>query len=345
MTTQNQLHLVPVRIDTVPAHPREADVTIGVGESVGDALRRITLDQFDIMIPALLHPEDIDREIHEARKAMKRTRALLRLVRDEIGYDVYRNENVVLRDVSRHLAPVRDSDVLLRTLASIKEIFGPSVSPHAFVSTRSYLRLEHRRLRTTVVADRQLMTDLATTLNAARARFSGRSSLGSTNAGPRIRNDFPAIRGGLRRVHRRGRRGFERAVRTPDPETLHEWRKRVKYLQYQIETVSPLWPDLLDAYGDRLATLAETLGTEHDFSVLRSVVTERPNACPDPRERSTLVALIDHHTPLLRNEAFTLGTTIYDERTEAFVDRMESYWRAARQTPAGPGEGVRRTTA
>lgn len=340
MTTQNQLHLVPVTIDTVPAHPREVDVTIGGDESLSDALRRIALDQFDIMIPALLHPDDIDRGIHEARKAMKRTRALLRLVRDEIGYDVYRNENVVLRDVSRHLAPVRDSNVLLRTLASIKEIFGPSVSSHAFVSTRSYLRLEHRRLRTTVVDDRQLMTDLATTLNAARARFSGRGALGSQNAGSQIRDDFRAIRGGLRRVHGRGRGGFERAMRTPDPESLHEWRKRVKYLQYQVETLSPLWPELLEAYGARLATLGETLGTEHDFSVLRSVVMEKPDACPDPRERSTLVALIDHHTPHLRQEAFTLGTTIYDERTKPFIERMESYWHASRSTPGPSGDTV-----
>ncbi len=332
MTTHNQPHLVPVRIDTVPTHPRDADVTIGVHESLGDALHRITLDQFDIMIPALLHPDDIDRGIHEARKAMKRTRALLRLVRDEIGYDVYRNENVVLRDVSRHLAPVRDSDVLLRTLASIREIFGPSVSSHAFASTRSHLRLEHRRLRTTVVDDRQLMTDLATTLNAARARFSARGGPGMQGAGPKIRDDFRAIRGGLRRVHARGRHGFERATRTPDPETLHEWRKRVKYLQYQVETLSPLWPDLLGAYGARLATLGETLGTEHDFSVLRSVIIDQPDACPDPRERSTLVALIDHHTPHLRHEALTLGTTIYDERTKAFVERMESYWQASRPT-------------
>jgi CHAD domain-containing protein len=339
MTTQDQPHLVSVRIDTVPAHPREADVTIGIDESLGDALVRITLDQFDIMIPALLHPDDIDRGIHEARKAMKRTRALLRLVRDELGYDVYRNENVVLRDVSRNLAPVRDSDVLLRTLAAVKEIFGPSVSSHAFTSTRSYLRLEHRRLRTTVVDDRQLMTDLATTLNAARGRFSGRGGLGSQNAGPPIRDDFRAIRGGLRRVHRRGRRGFEQSMRAPEPEILHEWRKRVKYLQYQVESLSPLWPDLLDAYGDRLSTLAETLGTEHDFAVLRAVILDAPDACPDPRERSTLVALIDHHTPRLRHEAFTLGATIYDERTKAFVERMESYWHASRSTPAAPGLG------
>ena len=333
MTTQNPLHLVSVRIDTVQAHPHEADVTLGPDESLSSALVRITLDQFDIMIPALLHPDDIDRGIHEARKAMKRARALLRLVRDEIGYDVYRNENVVLRDVSRHLAPVRDSDVLLRTLASIKEIFGPSVSSHAFTSTRSYLRLEHRRLRTTVVDDRQLMTDLATTLNAARARFSGRGGLGSQGARPQIRDDFRAIRGGLRRVHGRGRRGFDRAMRSPDPETLHEWRKRVKYLQYQVETLSPLWPDLLHAYGTRLATLGETLGTEHDFAVLRGLISDKPESCPDPRERSTLIALIDHHTPRLRHEAFTLGATIYDERTKAFVERMESYWQASRSTP------------
>ena len=78
-----------------------------VDERIPGAIQRIASGQFDRMTHRLNDPDvDPDEAIHTARKAMKRLRGLLRLVRDEVGQSAYRNENAVLRDTSRRLAPV-----------------------------------------------------------------------------------------------------------------------------------------------------------------------------------------------------------------------------------------------
>ena len=43
----------------------------------------------------------VDEAVHTARKALKKTRATLRLVRDEIGEEVYQRENVAYREAGR----------------------------------------------------------------------------------------------------------------------------------------------------------------------------------------------------------------------------------------------------
>lgn len=56
----------------------------------------------------------MDDVAHDVRKRCKTVRALLRLIRDEVGKDVYRRENRALRDAARALSPVRDAAVLIQ---------------------------------------------------------------------------------------------------------------------------------------------------------------------------------------------------------------------------------------
>lgn len=328
MATNSQPHLVPVSFETTPTTPEYVGVQMGVDEPLADAMRRITMSQFDIAINGVAHAEDIDLGIHEARKALKRIRGLLRLVRDEIGYPVYRNENVVLRDIGRTLAPVRDSNVLVGTFENVDETYGAALSPTASGQITAFLHLNHRRLRASVVDDRQGMADLVVSLKASRSRFASHGSPSNPNPSTAIRDDFASISGGLARVHRRGRRAMKRSDTRRDTASLHEWRKRVKYLRYQTETLMPLWPDLVGAYAHRLDELGEVLGDEHDLAVLQSLLAD---SGPTSDEVTTVInLLIDHIREPLQERAFTLGRSIYTESTSAFVTRMDSYWAAAR---------------
>ena len=92
-------------------------------EPVPDEVRRVARGRIDHALDELRGDSDSTREeaVHEARKDMKKLRALLRLVRDELGDDVYRRENVSFRDAGRRLAGARDSQVLLETLAAVSD--------------------------------------------------------------------------------------------------------------------------------------------------------------------------------------------------------------------------------
>src|SRR5919201_4778965 len=95
------------------------------GEAMPDGLRRIARGRIDHAVDELRGETDSSAEeaVHEARKDMKKLRAVLRLARDELGDEVYRRENECFRDAGRRLSGVRDADVMLETLRGLKGDF------------------------------------------------------------------------------------------------------------------------------------------------------------------------------------------------------------------------------
>jgi len=90
-------------------------------ESADEDLIRIMNDQIDI---ALSHLEkesdnDFDESVHEVRKCIKRIRAVLRLVRDDIGKQKYRKENFFFRDINRNMSELRSINVNIETLVKL----------------------------------------------------------------------------------------------------------------------------------------------------------------------------------------------------------------------------------
>src|SRR5260370_31890223 len=64
-----------------------------------------------------------DDAVHDARKQLKKVRANLRLLREELGLRAYQRENAWAREAARPLTGVRDAKVLLETLAELAEHF------------------------------------------------------------------------------------------------------------------------------------------------------------------------------------------------------------------------------
>jgi len=60
--------------------------------------------------------EGMEMAVHEIRRTIKRFRAILRLIRDEIGYAAFYRENRFYRELSARLSPMRDEAVLRQTI-------------------------------------------------------------------------------------------------------------------------------------------------------------------------------------------------------------------------------------
>src|SRR5689334_3003714 len=85
------------------------------GQSPRKGLRRIVKKQIKAAQSELTvsRGKSRDESIHEARKAMKKVRAVLRLVRPHIDSATYRKANAALRDAARPLTQVRDARILI----------------------------------------------------------------------------------------------------------------------------------------------------------------------------------------------------------------------------------------
>jgi CHAD domain-containing protein len=267
-------------------------------EALPDGVRRIARGRIDHAIDAL---SDASEEgVHEARKDMKKLRALLRLVRGEVGGKVFRREADTFRDAARELSGVRDADVMLATLADLEERYDAETGPIRQA-------VEAHRLRTTGGGRQQAAKTAIAVLTEARERVDG---------WPLERDGFEALADGLERTYRRGRRDWRTAVKEPSTENLHQWRKRVKDLWYHCSILQETWKPVMTALADEAHELSDRLGDDHDLAVLL-----------DFGGAESLEPLIATRRAELQEEAFAYGTRLYADKPKAFVRRLEHWSR------------------
>lgn len=291
-------------------------------EPISEGIKRIILERLDRAINDLVDPSiDRDEGVHNSRKSFKRIRAALRLVRDEIGADIYKRENICIRDCSRLLAAARDSLVMVETLDALTDYYTQQLPPHAFAGVCEKLLDRYQIISQHVLYESKVIEQVAATLQEARERIIDL---------PIKCEDFSALNTGLQRVYRRGRRAMAKAYADPEAEAFHEWRKRVKYLWYHLDILEMLWPSLLDNLANELHQLSDYLGDDHDLAELRHILIENPRLFSDNRELLALVTLIDQRRSELEAAARPRGERIYFDKPQAFVNRITAYWEAWR---------------
>jgi CHAD domain-containing protein len=291
---------------------------ITLQESLGEALVRVADTELTVALAALESP-DLADGVHTARKAIKRTRAVLRMIRDRIPAATFREQNVMLRDAGRHLSAGRSAYVTARLAERLAAETGPGPGTAALLA-----RLESRW---ETIAGELRSGPVLPAVSAAVA--DAQSRISDWDAG-RIPDDFSAIAPGIRRVYRRGRSAMSAARRSLTTSSLHRWRTRVRYGRYQVECLHLMEPAVLDDLAADLAALAESLGEEHDLAELAAVLTPDGVGAADAA-RDTLLAAASAVRAERRTAAWQTGARIYDEAPAAFVGRLGRYWDSWRR--------------
>lgn len=252
-----------------------------------------------------------DTSVHEARKALKRARAALRLLRSRLGARAYRRENHTLRDAARPLSLLRDARILLDTLEELVS-GAPRRDRAALRRVVPELERHRRSVRKRCLEKDDPWKDVGKGLRAA-GRRAKRWKLGD--------HGWSVLGRGLEKTYRAGRQAFETASRARSAENLHEWRKQSKYLWHELQFLEPARPRALRKLADRTHELSDRLGKDHDLVVLR------------PRlRRKDLMAHVDRARGRLQEQALALGAQVYAETPPRFTKRIESYWRSWRRS-------------
>lgn len=294
--------------------------TLKPEESLSMGIKRIILEQIAQAIESLEDPPEGDRDegVHDARKRFKKIRAALRLVRDEIGEEVYKRENVCYRDAGRRLSAARDSYVQIETLDDLRSYFSDELAEDAFEEVRQRLMGRYERITRRILEQEEAMGEVVATLKTARRRV---ESL------PIEKEGVSAFSDGLKRVYKRGYKGLGRARDEPLGENFHEWRKRVKYLWYHTRILEPIWPEMLEVLADYVHDLSDYLGLEHDLYELRELLREESELTGNEETLQALLGLIERRRYLLHEAAWPVGERIYAELPSDFADRIGTYWR------------------
>ncbi|MCP4168710.1 MAG: CHAD domain-containing protein [Chloroflexi bacterium] len=309
--------------------PPSTSYRLDPAEALPVSLKRILLEQIDRAYWQLTVPHDHrDVAVHDARKCLKKTRAVLRLIRDEMDPEVYRRENIFCRDAARELSALRSSAVMAETLHALVERYRAELAPEEIEPVRAGLMAMHEHAWRELVDDGDVLTQLAAGVAQDRLRIQ--------NLLLEV-EDFSMLRRGLKRSYRRGYRSMQAAYADPSTENFHQWRKRVKYLRYQMRVLRPLWEGPMQSLCGELDALSDLLGREHDLAELYGVLVANPHIFHQESQINHLDLLITWYRFALQVEARALGLRIYAESPKAFVKRLSGYWEAlqAQKTDKG----------
>ena len=141
-------------------------------QSVKENIDRILLEQADYILGMCrTGPEDVHQSVHEIRKSIKRIRAVLRLIRDEIGYSTYYRENVAYRDINRSLSDLRTFNVLILILEKIREKLSPGLNEKPVDRLIGSIRDQREELLAGVYSDEKTYLNIAGKVQEAKARI------------------------------------------------------------------------------------------------------------------------------------------------------------------------------
>jgi CHAD domain-containing protein len=305
--------VVRERVGVRAARRRARRYRLEPSETPSEGLARVASAQLDYTISLLERVPEGNRgaeAIHEARKALKRLRALLRVSRDSLGDERYRRENVLLRDAGRELSSARDARVQLDTLDSLLKSYPDAVGDGALTGLRESLA---DGAREAAESNREATGSVVRTVSDMRARV-GTWPL-PQDGGPE------ALAPGLRRIYRCGRRAFILAEADPTPENLHELRKRSKDLWHAAQLLRCLSPKQMRKLRRRAHRLADLLGDDHDLSVLLERARRQPAQVSRP-ELEQLGALIEQRQQELRTEALGRAKRLYRRKPRRLLRQL-----------------------
>ena len=297
--------------------PLEAD------EPLRKGLRRIARQHLQTAMEhvAGASVDSSDKAVHEARKAFKKVRAVLRMIRPKIGQSAFRFENECLRDAGRPLSEMRDATIFAQTLEKLKTDFAEALPAETFVPVHEELLAHQDQVRKRVLDKQQTLAGTAAAIGGAIERVSVWLD---------VPNKWSSISKGVQRVYRQARRRHREVKADATMETRHEWRKAVKYLRYQLEILCPLWPDGLGELTAQAERLGQLLGEEHDLAVLAAMLTDRPERFGGRESVSAVVALVDRRREDLTRQADALGEQLFQERPKRFARRLRLCAKARR---------------
>lgn len=282
-------------------------------QPIGDEVRRIAAEQLGSAIAHLrAEPAPVTEDIHKARTSLKKLRSLLRLVRGELGSTSWRELDDRLRDAGRALSGRRDADVVIATFASLSSRVVHRVDPGTLDDVKA--ALTHDR-----TGGGDSSTEAAAVADDLAAM---RLAVDDWVIGDR---GFKTVAPAVGRLHRQGRRALEDLGASPEDEQLHELRKRVKDLWYQLRLLHATWPPVTKVLGAEAGDLSDTLGDHHDLAVLRSVLCDRHvHVMADAA--GPLIDAIDEERLRLERHARRLAARLYADKPKAWTPRLHRWW-------------------
>jgi CHAD domain-containing protein len=250
--------------------------------------------------------------VHDLRKALKRWRAILRLIAPLVG-DEAEQLRLEARDLAREMAAARDGEAAQEALADVGDSFPD-------LSARSRATIAERLAQMGAGAQAIGLTPE----RGARIDDMWSRAAAAFERWPLERFDRDEAAAQLTAFYRRVCAAIPDDWSNASPEALHRFRQRVVEHRYQMELADPLWPKLMRVWVSEAQRLRDRLGAHHDLVILQRLTEPHQ---PLARWRSQLKPLIAERQAAHVAAAKRLTGRLFAEKSKAFRQRLASLWQ------------------
>lgn len=260
-----------------PHDPAESlrEVLLGFADALKEDISRLT--------------EDTPTRIHDIRVGTKKIRALVRLAGDLVAEEEGKHLGDMLREIRTAFAGSRDTEVMRIRL---EELF--PLDHAAAAVTLLGLAPDGEPALPDTARPAELASELRDRLDLIHLALLKPADL--------------ALNASL--AYRKARRLLRKNRRSPDNESMHDWRKRTKDICYHMIALSALKP--ARKMADPLDALAETLGEYHDLALLEERAQNHPH----------LINVIGARKKDLEKSCFKAGRKIFDLPPSEFLQKF-----------------------
>jgi CHAD domain-containing protein len=252
--------------------------------------------------------------IHEARKHVKKIRAVLRLLQTKLGED-YRIHNRRLRAVAHQLSSLRDADATAETMKAVRAHFPRLITAPILAAVCSGLSSRKRGTVARLDPDRLLL----------RVERELRRAAKSMPRQIRHQGRYAVVRAGAARGYRRARKAMAAVCASPEDSRFHTWRRRVKDHWYHMRLLEDLGAQA-QARARRLKQLETWLGDDHNLVLLRAAILSAPARFGDERTTALVLGCIAKYNTALRRRALKSGERTFASPPGVFRHSIDT-WR------------------
>jgi CHAD domain-containing protein len=283
-------------------------------KSIAREVHRVAREQLEGALKEVLTVAEQSRStaVHEARKHIKKIRALIRLLRPAIGDAFYKRENAALRNAAQRMSSIRDAHVQVQTLKRL-------------IARSPAHRTTFARIHVVMVARLQQVLD-----ESGKSNWCSQVAADIERAISRL-DDWPlqqlkakAMRGGLKTACKKARRALAAARRDANDANLHELRKGIKDLWYGLQLLGGSQSAPIKTLTKRMRDLGEKLGNDHDLAMLLAARDDNP--VPDPADWTVLDKTLGAYRPRSQRAALRLAASVLGRKPGAFADFVFDRW-------------------
>ena len=256
--------------------------------------------------------EPDDTLVHDMRKHLKKARAVLRLLREQIGRDSFLREDRRLRDIGRLMTEIRDAEVRLQTMRQLEQ-----ATHHHYRSYQKIERLLACELENFFAAFAGWEKKAVPMLERAR-----RASKKWSHANYRWRR----LRNAMQQTYKSGRKALATARAEPSAANIHELRKQTKLLGYQIRLLRPWNHLVVGGVIEELMRLGHLLGRVHDLVFLADRLRLERGESHWGKQDDELLGLIENSDAELQRDGIEMAERFFAERPSKFAGHLDEWF-------------------